>query len=54
MDEAGWSPTHGACFDLAQNLRSGSAVDSNRSKGVVKAQHEIHERSSIEPAARAT
>ena len=27
--EAAWSPTRGACFDLAQNLRSGSTVNSN-------------------------
>ena len=41
-------------FDFAQNLRSGMAMHSKRSESVVTAQHEIHEHSSIEAAARAT
>ena len=43
--------TTGACFDLAHNLRGGKAVDSKRIDGVVKAKHEIHERSCIDVAA---
>ena len=41
-------------FGLSQNLCNGSAVDSKRSKSVVEGKHEIHERSSIMAAARAT
>ena len=48
-------PVDGASTPLqAQNLRRGSAVDSKHSKSVVKTQHEIHERSRSEAAARAT
>ena len=53
MSEVSWSPHHIACFDLAQNLRSGIAVHSKRSESIVTAQHEIHERSSFKAAARA-
>ena len=40
-------------FDLAQNLRSGSAMGSKRSQSVVKAHYKIHERSSSATTARA-
>ena len=41
-------------FDLATNLRNGIALHSKRSESIVTAQHEIHQRSSIEAAARAS
>ena len=50
MSEVSLSTRHGACFDLAQNLRSGISLHSKRSESVVTVQQEIHERSSIEAA----
>ena len=54
ISEASWWPRHGVCFDFAQNLRSGIAVDSKHNESVVKAQNKIHKRRSIDAAARET